>query len=181
VDDILYRAEQFQNLSIKQAQAHYDAAERFARRNIYLGGPVTIATTIVATATFATLAQSQMNVAIVLMTGSLSIGAAVLSGLQTFLRYADLSGEHRRAAGAFGTVKRSLDLFALEFKQSADRAAALKALGIIVAKIDSINESAPVVPTSLYKTVQWRPDPNSDFTSSTSRPLPLTTKGEAAN
>ena len=49
MQDVLIRAEQYQNLSMKKSQAHYDAAEMFSKRGIRLGIPVTVATAIVGT------------------------------------------------------------------------------------------------------------------------------------
>src|SRR5262249_1724409 len=155
MEDILNRAAQFQNLSIKKSQAHYKTAELYSRRNIALGVPVTVATSIVATSIFATLGQDKTSFPIMLITGALSIAAAVLSGLQTFLRYSDLATEHRRIGVSYEGVRRTLDLFALEHRHSTDRAAALKALSTITAKLDSIAEAEPTVPERIYSTISW--------------------------
>jgi hypothetical protein len=164
MDDILSKAEQFQNLSIKKAIAHYAAAELYSRRHLRLGVPVTIATSMVATSIFATLSQDAQIRWLSVATGVLSIGAAVLSGLQTFLRYSDLSGEHRRAAVAYESVRRALDLFNLGYKQSDDRVAALKRLGKISSKLDAIAEAAPTLPDKIYDAVKWRPASERTFT-----------------
>lgn len=163
MEDILNRAAQFQNLCIKKAQAHYKTAELYSRRNVALGVPVTIATSVVATSIFATLGQDKTNLPILLITGALSIGAAVLSGLQTFLRYPDQATEHRRAGVSYEGVRRTLDLFALEYRQSTDRAAAIKALATIAAKLDSIAEAEPTVPERIYAAVTWKPASEVDF------------------
>jgi len=136
-----------------------------------LGAPVTVATSVVATSIFATLGQEKSNIVIMAVTGSLSIAAAVLSGLQTFLRYSDQASEHRRTGVSYESVRRALDLFALEFRLSTDRAAALKALGDVAAKLDAIAEAEPTVPQYIYDKVKWTPALASDFsTPTTSRP-----------
>jgi hypothetical protein len=171
MDDVLFRAEQYQNLSIKKAQAHYNAADMFARRNVMLGAPVTVATSVVATSIFATLGQEKSNIAIMAITGSLSSAAAVLSGLQTFLRYSDQASAHRRPGVSYESVRRALDLFALEYRPSTDRAAALKALGDVAVKLDVIAEAEPTVPQYIYDRVKWTPALASDFsTAATPRP-----------
>jgi hypothetical protein len=133
------------------------AAEIYSGRNLKLGVPVTIATSVVATSIFATLTQDTKNLWLSIITGALSIGAAVLSGLQTFLGYSDLAGEHRRTAVAYESIRRALDLFALEYQQSSDRVAALKRLGEIAAKLDVVAEAAPTLPDYIYDSVKWRP------------------------
>ena len=171
MDDVLDRAKQYQNLSMKKAQAHYQAAELFSQRYIRLGTPVTILSSVVATSIFASLAQAGKNVAIILATGTLSICAAVLSGLQTFLRYSDVAANHRSAGVSYESVRRQLDLFALEFRQSSDREAAIKALATVAAKLDSIAATEPTVPEKLYKTVVWNPASGADFSSSNAGPV----------
>ena len=157
MDDIIEKAEQFQNLCIKKTNAHYLAAEIFSGRNLRLGIPVTIATSVVATSIFATLTQQTQILWLSIVTGVVSVGASILSGLQTFLRYSDLAGEHRRAAVAYESVRRAFDLFALEFRHSTDRVAALKRLGEISSRIDSIVDAAPTLPDHIYDSVKWRP------------------------
>lgn len=157
LEDILSKAEQFQNLSIKKTNAHYLAAEIYSRRHLTLGIPVTISTSIVATSIFATLTQQTQIFWLSLGTGALSICAAVLSGLQTFLRYSDLAGEHRSAAVSYESLRRTLDLFILEFRDNKKRDDALKRLTEIAARLDSIAEAAPTLPDSIYDAVKWRP------------------------
>jgi hypothetical protein len=179
VEDILTKAEQFQNLSIKKTNAHYAAAEIFAGRDLKLGIPVTVATSIVATSIFATLTQDTKTLWISLVTGTLSIGAAILSGLQTFLRYSDLSARHRRAAVAYESIRRSLDLFNLEYKQSDDRSAALKRLAEIATKLDLTADAAPTLPDSIYDSVKWRPASHRTYSTPEPSLRPPTSNGES--
>jgi hypothetical protein len=178
VEDILTKAEQFQNLSIKKTNAHYAAAEIFARRHLKLGIPVTVATSVVATSIFATLTQDTKTLWVSLVTGTLSIGAAILSGLQTFLRYSDLSEQHRRAAVAYESIRRSLDLFTLEYKHSDERSAALKRLAEIATKIDLTADAAPTLPDYIYDSVKWRPASHRTYSTPESDLPPAIGKGE---
>jgi len=160
LEDILWKAEQFQNLSIKKTNAHYAAAELYSARNLKLGIPVTVATSIVATSIFATLSTSTndpKNVWVSVITGTLSIGAAILSGLQTFLRYSEVSAEHRRAAVGYESLRRALDLFILQYKNGEDRTSALNGLQELAAKLDAIAEAAPTLPDYIYDSLKWRP------------------------
>ncbi len=163
MDDVLERARQYQNLTMKKSQAHYQAAELYAQRYVRLGAPVTILTSIVATSVFASLAQNGKNTIIVIATGTLSIVAAVLSGLQTFLRYADVAAGHRNAGAAYESARRQLDIFALEFRASTDRAGAIKDLARIAGNLDSMTATEPTVPEKIYRAVKWNAASVADF------------------
>jgi hypothetical protein len=83
----------------------------------------------------------------------------------------DQASAHRRAGVSYESVRRALDLFALEYRPSTDRAAALKALGDVAAKLDAIAEAEPTVPQYIYDRVKWTPALASDF-STTAAPRP---------
>jgi len=172
MEDILHRAVGFQNLSIKKAQAHYDTEALFSRRNQHLGVPVIILTSIVATSVFATLAQQQRSTFVTVATGALSIAAAVLSGLQTFLRYSERAAEHRRAAVSYENIRRNFDLFSLQFKEPSDRPAALKELENLSAKLDAIAETAPPIPLEIWKRVKWKTTDETDSETAATHPMP---------
>src|SRR4051812_10567533 len=123
--DIVEKAEQFQNYSIKKCNAHYLAAEINGRKNRWLGIPVTALTAVVATSIFGTLSQKETIIWLSILTGGLSVVAAILSSLQTFLRYSEIAQDHRIAAVAYESMRRSLDLFLLKYRLSDDRQAAL--------------------------------------------------------
>jgi hypothetical protein len=46
------------------------------------------------------------------ITGSLSIGAAVLSAVQTFLKYTDIAQSHKIASGEYRVIMGNVDMFA---------------------------------------------------------------------
>jgi hypothetical protein len=152
-EDVSTKAREFWNMSVKKANAHFKASEMFGRRNMALGVPVVITTSIVATSIFASLSQRETNIWLAIPTGLLSVLAAVLSSLQTFLRFSELSSAHKAAAVSYDGVKRRLDLFFLEFGRDSDRPSALKRLEEIAGKLDSIGGAAPTIPDSIYRLV----------------------------
>jgi hypothetical protein len=71
-----------------------------SRLNYLLGVPVVVLTTFVGTSVFATL-QEDVNTSLRILVGAVSVFAAVLASLQTFLRYPERAEKHR-IAGKIG-------------------------------------------------------------------------------
>lgn len=105
--DNLYRAWQRRIAAVELG--HRKLSDRLQRRYLMLGLPVVVLTTIIGTAVFASLAdQEKVDVATRVVVGSVSIAAAVLSSLQTFLRYATRAEGHRVAAIRYETLRRDV-------------------------------------------------------------------------
>ena len=77
--------------------AHYLLATRLRRRNLWIGIPAVVVSAVVGTSLFASLANGTEGLPVELrvVIGSLSVSAAVLSAIQTFLRFAERSGRQR--------------------------------------------------------------------------------------
>jgi hypothetical protein len=163
-EDILSKARDFWKFSIVQGNAHYLASETFGARNRWLGIPVTIMTAVVGTAIFATLSRANTIQWLAIATGMLSITAAVLSSLQTFLRFSELSAAHKNAGTSYDEVRRALDLFFLRFGREPDREAAIKRLEEISKNLDAIAKAAPTIPDRIYdaanKDRKWGTSPS---------------------
>jgi uncharacterized membrane protein YbhN (UPF0104 family) len=94
---------------IRKAQlAHIKTAVYFERVNLWLGVPVVILTTLVGTSVFATL-QEKAVTSIRIAAGVASVLAAIMAGLQTFLRYSERAERHRVSGGKYGTLRRELE------------------------------------------------------------------------
>lgn len=90
------------------AKAHCQESVRSERKNNQLGIPVVILTAMVGTSVFATL-QNQPHISVQIIIGLISLLATVLASLQTFLRYAEKSTEHREAALKFERLQNELE------------------------------------------------------------------------
>jgi hypothetical protein len=89
------------------AETHYALASRLGLRNAQLGIPVVVLTTFVGTSVFATL-QDQVNASLRIFIGIVSVLAAVLASLQTFLRLAERAEKHRVAAEGWSSIRREI-------------------------------------------------------------------------
>lgn len=98
---------------------HFRAASRCVKLHQALGVPVTIFTTVVGTTVFSSLGQSP-NTALIILTGLLSITAAILSSLQTFLGFSANAERHKLAAIKYGMLRRELEQFLEDPDESAD-------------------------------------------------------------
>src|SRR5262249_46272001 len=87
--------------------AHNVEAARFEQLRRHLGFTATALSTVVGTTVFATL-ETSPNVYIKIVVGLLSIAAAVLGSLQTFLNYPELAEKHKIAAVEYGELKRTI-------------------------------------------------------------------------
>ena len=96
---------------------HRLMADRMYRRYLLLGIPVVVFTTLVGTSAFASLQSTDAATIrteganpdlVLLIVGTISILAAVLSSLQTFLRYATRAERHRIASQRYETLRREM-------------------------------------------------------------------------
>lgn len=91
-------------------RAHYVSAERFRRRSFWLGIPTVILSLVVGSSVFAAL-KLQPGPRLQMLVGFLSLSAAVLAGLQTFLGYPERSERHRVAAAKYGALGREMEMY----------------------------------------------------------------------
>jgi hypothetical protein len=82
--------------------AYYEEAERFRRRNYQLGIPVVIVSSLVGTAVFADVGSKWL-------VGSVSLIAAVMASLQTFLKFGENATLHGSAADWFSAIRRDIE------------------------------------------------------------------------
>jgi len=86
--------------------AHYASADRFRLANYIVGVPAIIFSSIVGTAIFAGL---EKNSGLAWLFALVSILAAILAGLQTFLRFSERATQHATAGDWFSAVRRDIE------------------------------------------------------------------------
>ena len=174
MDDIIDTAHQYrQNYSIV-GRAHYIAWEKAAIKNKWLGIPVVMTTTIVGAAIFGTLQESP-GAAWKIAAGLLSLIAAVLSALQTTLKYSELAEKHKTAGAKYAAMRRRLDVFLLKYrgKLEENRQVALEEFEEIATNFAELAEESPSIPDKVYDRAAR------EFDKKDKKPATLVSEGDA--
>lgn len=128
------------------AKTHYAVANHLTSRNYLLGVPVVVLTTFVGTSVFATL-QEDVNTGLRILVGAVSVLAAVLASLQTFLRYAERAEKHRIAGGNWSAIGREInEMLALHPSYLATRGDPKSYLDGLRTRMDEISAESPEMP-----------------------------------
>ena len=129
--------------------AHYECARRFERRHLWLGLPAIALSTLVGTTVFSSL-EKTADVRLQIGVGLLSVAAAVLTGLQTFLCYAELAERHRLAGARFANLKHRIELLTTLAEDTTIRDQLL-AIEDTWAKL---REESPTLPSGVWSRVE---------------------------
>jgi hypothetical protein len=125
---------------------HYEAASSLQRANYLLGIPVVVLAAIVGTSVFSSL-ESDPNTWMRIVLGLVSILAAVLASLQTFLGFAEKAEKHRASAARYGIARREVE----ELVAAGTTAGSGEGIGHIRAQIDSLALDAPAIPDHIVR------------------------------
>jgi hypothetical protein len=98
--------EDWRNRVYAAQAAHYASADRFRLLNYFVGVPAAIFSSIVGTALFTGLEKGSPQT---LLVGSVSIVAAILAALQTFLRFAERASQHATAGDWYSAIRRDIE------------------------------------------------------------------------
>lgn len=96
-----------QNLQISRA-AHYESAKNLSRANYLLGIPVTVLSAVVGTSILATV-QEDVGLNLKILAGLISMLAAILAGLNTFLRFEERAEKHRTIGARCAALMREIE------------------------------------------------------------------------
>lgn len=125
---------------------HYECATWYARWNYFLGIPAIILSTGVGTAVFASLELAATGEQRIIV-GIVSLVAAILTSLQTFLRFSERGDQHRMAASEYGAIRRTLE-YIKTFPPNEDEAIR-SAFNDIRKQMDELSKVSPAVPSIL--------------------------------
>jgi hypothetical protein len=89
--------------------AHYRKASRLRRANVWVGLPVVVLSAVVGTSLFATLNEERLPFTLRVVVGAVSVGAAVLSAVQTFLAYGQQAEKHGVAGDWYAAIRRDIE------------------------------------------------------------------------
>ena len=111
-----------------------------------LGIPVVVLTTFVGTSVFATL-QDEVDTSLKIFVGVVSVTAAVLASLQTFLRFGERAEKHRVAGESWASLRREIDeMLALHPTYLAARGDPKSYLDDLRKRMNEIGSVSPALP-----------------------------------
>lgn len=126
-------------------EAHYAIATRLTKYNIWFGVPVVAFATFVGTSVFATL-QKDVGTSLRILVGSVSVLAAVLASLQTFLRFQERAEKHRAAAEHWAAIRREIDeMLALHPEYLAERSDPKAYIDDLRRRMDEVSAQSPEI------------------------------------
>jgi hypothetical protein len=135
-----------------KARDRHDLASRtYARGQYALGIPALMVSTIVGTSLFSALASKEVPG---LWVGLLSIAAAVLTAVQTFMDFGGRSDKNRIAAVKYKASIRAIEYLLMRLSKS-DTVTDEDLLELRT-QLDNLEESAPVVMPKIYDAVEKR-------------------------
>jgi hypothetical protein len=136
----------------KERDRHNAAARRYARKHISLGVLTVGISAAAGTSVFASLSQtSGIETPVGIAVGLLSVTAAVLASLQTFLNHAGRAEDHRRAAVRCKALIRQIEdaLARWHLTPATD-----EWIGQLREAFDKIEDDAPVVAIDIFDSVE---------------------------
>ena len=147
-DDVEHLLQAWHRRVAAAEAGHRIMAERMRRRYLMLGVPIIVLTTVVGTSVFASLQHATVPTAVRVAVGSISILAAVMSSLQTFLRYGMRSEGHRIGAIRYETLRRDVsELLALPRQSRPDP---VRQLDSVRQRLDRYAKESPTIDERLW-------------------------------
>lgn len=131
---------------------HYDAGRRYDLLHLSLGIPAIVVSAFVGTAVFSSLAAEKHHVVITVLVGMLSVAAAVLASLQTFLKYSELAERHKLAAARFADLKHRIELIAVF--QPPDPEVLKSQLAEVEQRWETAREESPTIPAKIWNRIE---------------------------
>jgi len=128
--------------------AYYLEAERYKRWHLWLGIPAVIFSTVVGTAVFATLESQTVEISARVIIALVSIAAAVLAGLQTFLRLSEAAAAHGQSGDWYSAIKR--DIEKLRALRREERGHAKTCTDVLRKEMNKVGQKSPELRESLW-------------------------------
>lgn len=135
--------------SHKARDRHDEAARKYAKGQFAMGIPSLILSTVVGTSVFSAVSE---KAPLELWVGILSIAAAVLAALQTFMDFGGRSDRHRNAAVKYKASIRLLEESIVQLKQGV--VFTKDEISSIRTALDSLEETAPVVMPMIHNNIE---------------------------
>ena len=134
--------------------AYYLEAERYKRLHLWLGIPAVIFSTVVGTAVFATLESQSVGISARVIVALVSIAAAVLAGLQTFLRLSEAAMAHAQAGDWYSAIKRDIEQLLAHRRD--ERGNAKTCTDALRKEMNKVGQKSPELRESLWMDIARR-------------------------
>jgi hypothetical protein len=145
---VVDRLRDWERRAAAAAEVHFQIAENLSRWNVFLGIPVVVLSAVVGTSVFATLGNN-VDIGLRIAAGSVSVIAAVLASVQTFLRFGARAEQHRVAAERWSAIRREIEkACSLPAELVGDQK---KLLDDVQARMDEAAEKSPAMPDKRWK------------------------------
>jgi hypothetical protein len=148
------------NRAAAAQHSHYLIAHRLRRRNLALGVPAVVFSSVVGTSLFATLSHDNVNSGLRGLIGGVSVLAAVAAALQSFFRFAERAAQHVTAADWYAAIRRDTEQL-LAMPRSA-RGPVKSALDTVRTQMNRAGQNAPEIAAPLWTTMSARYHVNRD-------------------
>jgi len=137
--------------SHKARDRHDAAARHYANAQFWLGVPALLVSTLVGTTVFAALSSRETPP---LWVAVLSVLAAVLTALQTFMDFAGRSDKHRNAAVKYKVAIRLFEETLVQLGQGKEPVK--DEIDAARTMLDGLEETAPVIMSKFYDAIEKR-------------------------
>ena len=124
-------------------KGHYAAANHFTRLNHWFGIPAVIISSLVGTGVFVSIGDDVSTIWKIIA-GMMSVFAAVLAALQTWLSYQDRAARHHSSAKAYGSIKREIEQILVFVK--AGKLDPLSSMDELRKRLEILAEKGPLIP-----------------------------------
>ncbi|HSI49168.1 MAG TPA: SLATT domain-containing protein [Ideonella sp.] len=124
------------------AKSHFNAADTWRRRHYWLGIPGTI---------FAALAGAALIKDYAIAAQLLSVAAAILTGLLTFLKPSDRASQHKQVADQYLSLRNDTRVFRNVRATSLDADEASNRLEALSKRRNDLNQSSPEIPRRAFE------------------------------
>jgi hypothetical protein len=155
-EPVLSLLREWQERAAVSQDAHYVRATRLGRYNLLFGVPVVVFATVVGTSVFATV-QEQVASGWQITIGVVSVLAAVLASLQTFLRFQERAEKHRASAELWAAIRREIDqMLALHPDYLAERTDPKAYLDQLRGRMGEVSAQSPAIGDKDWQSAQDR-------------------------
>lgn len=124
---------------------HYEAERSLLRGHYALGIPLVLLTAFTGTSVFGLISLNPDRW-FKIVVGLTSVAAAVLSGLQTFLRMSDRAALHRGAAAAYADLRRDIEQRLATSRNQSD-----EDLTQLRERLSYLADRSPAIPPRVWK------------------------------